>query len=295
MRVKASIAIVGLAVVIVLFLFVFVRRDVVPEVYSIKSTDPSARPCSARAEAQIFELDLSAGGGGNDLLARFGVKKGWGAKENLSVVSSPDGVGQAIQVQYAAGATSPSTQDPPVAGASFYSPAGFDGSQTTACLRYSVYFPDDFDFVRGGKLPGLYGGDRPPSGGARPKGDDGFTLRLMWRSNGQGELYGYFLNMLPDSNRGGDQIGTGSWTFKRGAWTQIEIEAELNDVGASNGLVRIWVNETPTLFVRNIKYRKSEALGIGGFIFSTFFGGQSERFAPSKDQVIYFKGIESFR
>lgn len=292
---KGSVLGVGPLVFIALAWVFHARHEVSPEIYAVHQNDALAQPCSFRREFQTFKLDLSGGNNGSDVLSRFGVENGWGVTDNVSVVQNPAGNGAALEVRYAAGVSSPSTQDPPVAGAVFYAPGGFDGSQDSACLRYSVYFPSDFDFVRGGKLPGLFGGDRPPSGGARPKGDDGFTLRLMWRKGGLGELYGYFPNMEPDSEQGGDQIGTGLWTFERGAWTDIEIEAQLNDAGASNGTTRIWINEAPVLTVRNIRFRETEGLGIGGLAFSTFFGGQSAQFAPSKDQRIYFKDFELFR
>ena len=38
------------------------------------------------------------------------------------------------------------------------------GEANNASLEYSLYFPADFDFVKGGKLPGLYGGPKGCSG-----------------------------------------------------------------------------------------------------------------------------------
>ena len=38
-------------------------------------------------------------------------------------------------------------------------------NSTTVMLEYSVYFPKNFDFVKGGKLPGLYGGPANCTGG----------------------------------------------------------------------------------------------------------------------------------
>ena len=46
----------------------------------------------------------------------------------------------------------------PRGGFSFYAPGPSDVNLTTAkeaTFGYSVYFPDDFQFVKGGKLPGL--------------------------------------------------------------------------------------------------------------------------------------------
>ncbi|MEK6858172.1 MAG: polysaccharide lyase, partial [Nanoarchaeota archaeon] len=44
-------------------------------------------------------------------------------------------------------------------------------------LEYDIMFGNNFNFVRGGKLPGL-GGGSCPGGGSKDK--EGFSARLMW-------------------------------------------------------------------------------------------------------------------
>lgn len=70
-------------------------------------------------------------------------------------------------------------------------------SATEVTLSYSVYFSDGFDFVKGGKLPGLYGGAsedeaKSCSGGRQDNRGRCFSARLMWRKDGMGEFYNYF-------------------------------------------------------------------------------------------------------
>lgn len=65
-------------------------------------------------------------------------------------------------------------------------------------LRYYVRFSEGFDFVKGGKLPGLFGG-------AIPDGTNGFSVRYMWRTNGDGEAYAH----LPTSDLYGTENGRG--------------------------------------------------------------------------------------
>ncbi len=60
---------------------------------------------------------------------------------------------------------------------------------TTLTFEYQVFFPTGFDFVLGGKLPGLYGGRQSCSGGTTAL--DCFSTRTMWRDGGQGEVYLY--------------------------------------------------------------------------------------------------------
>lgn len=56
----------------------------------------------------------------------------------------------------------------------------FEESFNKCTAEYQVMFPVGFDFVRGGKLPGLAGGTSP-GGGKKSDGSDGFSARIMWR------------------------------------------------------------------------------------------------------------------
>ena len=71
-------------------------------------------------------------------------------------------------------------------GTQFYS-YGFEPA-TEAYLQYDVFFDASFDFVRGGKLPGLFGGKGHCSGG---RNDHCFSMRLHWREHGDVEIYAY--------------------------------------------------------------------------------------------------------
>ena len=56
----------------------------------------------------------------------------------------------------------------------------------TVLLSYEVAFDSNFNWVKGGKLPGLRGGDLSGcSGGAYSSSC--FSMRLMWRTGGEGE------------------------------------------------------------------------------------------------------------
>lgn len=74
-----------------------------------------------------------------------------------------DYTSNSLQVFYPSGSINPGNK--PQGGAEFYAkPIDLTLAQN-ASLEYSVYFPFDFDFVKGGKLPGLYGGHKGCSGG----------------------------------------------------------------------------------------------------------------------------------
>lgn len=57
----------------------------------------------------------------------------------------------------------------------------FPRTFTEATFEYDVMFGDNFDFVRGGKMPGLGGGESKGSGGTAKQYQNGFSARLMWR------------------------------------------------------------------------------------------------------------------
>lgn len=85
-------------------------------------------------------------------------------------------------------------------------------------LSYAVRFSSNFNFVLGGKLPGLYGGIGN-TGGNIPDGTDGFSTRYMWGRNGVGEVYAY----LPTSQQYGTGIGRGNW--RCGSVSSFSIQA----------------------------------------------------------------------
>ncbi|KAI0668352.1 hypothetical protein C8Q78DRAFT_980244 [Trametes maxima] len=219
-------------------------------------------------------------------------------------VNAPDGR-LSMKAHYPAG--SYTFSHTPQGGFSFYAPGPESVDLTTAkeaTFGYSVYFPAGFDFVKGGKLPGLYGGDSDSeavscSGGRR---DDGcFSARIMWRTNGAGELYTY----LPpdfDANQAvcdippfstcnsvyGASVGRGSFTWKTGGRTTISQRVRLNDAGQENGELELFVGGESVVSVGGLVLRDSDAGRIRGIQMQTFFGGSDSSWASPVDQDVYF-------
>ena len=104
-----------------------------------------------------------------------------------------------LQLVYPAHSVNPGSK--PEGGADFYAtPLNLAGARNVT-LAYSIFFPVDFDWVKGGKLPGLFGGHTGCSGGASAR--DCFSTRLMWRPQGVGELYLVRLVRCPHRIRNG--------------------------------------------------------------------------------------------
>ncbi|WP_447957929.1 polysaccharide lyase [Vreelandella sp. EE7] len=242
---------------------------------------PQEAPCSQRyhlAEAPHLAPTEDAY---SAIRQAFDTTRHWGTEENVAYLASEDnGLNEAgLRVRYPAGSSSPGEK--PLGGAGFYSdPASFQNAER-ACLSYKVRFPADFDFVKGGKLPGLYGGDAP-SGGDSVDGEHGFSMRLMWREEGQGELYPYVVGFE------GKSVGRGSWRYPAGSWATIEQEILLNDPDRENGVARVWIDGQPVLEQSNIVFRTTPAITIDGLMFSTFFGGTGEGWRTPRDQYVDF-------
>ncbi len=99
-------------------------------------------------------------------------------------------------------------------------------------VSYWVKFGTGFDFVKGGKIPGL-GGGANNTGGNKPDGTDGWSGRMMWRTGGDAVQYLYH----PDQPTiyGEDlsyDIG-GQRVFTPGQWVQVEHHFVMNTPGST--------------------------------------------------------------
>ena len=201
--------------------------------------------------------------------------------DNLAIEEESSGAFERFsRVSYPAGSSSPRgsrAAGVKEGGGQFYGTLG-SGPVDHLFLRYYVRFQPDFDFVKGGKLPGFYGGSEV-SGGRIPDGTNGFSTRFMWRTSGAGEVYAY----LPSSDKFGTSLGRGDFSFSPGKWQCLEQEVTLNTPGQKNGVVRAWLDGKPAYHNEHLEYRTVASLKIEGVFFSTFFGGGDSSWAPSRD------------
>jgi hypothetical protein len=105
---------------------------------------------------------------------------------NSPVPGTQSSPGPVLQVTYPAGSYSHGT-----GGTQLYSLWNTtDGSRWNSMIvSYEVAFDSGFNWVKGGKLPGMRGGPDPDgcSGGSASNGTNCFSSRVMWRTNGAGE------------------------------------------------------------------------------------------------------------
>jgi len=87
-------------------------------------------------------------------------------------------------------------------------------------FAYKIRFGADFDFSLGGKLPGL-AGRTANSGGNVPNGTDGWSGRIMWKSNGKIVQYVYHPDQSQNLPYGDDfdwEIGDGKVQIAPDTW-----------------------------------------------------------------------------
>jgi len=139
---------------------------------------------------------------------------------------------------------------------------------TSVWFQYRVMFSPDFDWVKGGKLPGLGGGDFP-TGCIKTGQFDGFTTRLMWRLNGAASSYLYYPGK---TDACGDDVPLGV-NFERNRWYIITQQVILNDPGEANGVLVQYIDGKLLKRFDHQIWRTGAGPGIDGAKIETFFGG----------------------
>ncbi|KAI7867427.1 hypothetical protein BDF14DRAFT_1803802 [Spinellus fusiger] len=212
-----------------------------------------------------------------------------------------------MSVFYSKGSFTPSGSiktDGKLGGCIFYSEPFGKQTFEKVLLSYDLAFASNFEWVRGGKLPGLFGGHPTAecSGGDSADGSNCFSLRPMWRARGQGEMYAYILTspQFCDSkksiqcrNNYGASLSRGSMKFQVNTWSKIEIFSQVNSPPTeSNGVLRVWKDNQLIMNYEALNYRTVDALAFTSIYFNTFFGGNSQGFASNADTHTYFKNLQ---
>lgn len=149
---------------------------------------------------------------------------------------------------------------------------------------YWVKFPQSFEFVMGGKLPGI-GSFNANSGGAKPSGHDGWSIRAMWNLKGQLGQYVYHMDQPKPF---GEFFEWDLPPIVKDKWYHIKTFVKLNAGGQKDGIVKTWVDGKVVLDKHDLRFRAGNNLPIERFLFSLFYGGSGPEWAPPRDMDIYF-------
>jgi hypothetical protein len=257
---------------------------------SVEDVPPDPGPLAASDGAADATPGRPSRGGQGDLTSFFGSALTWtdhgsfGLDRARTVRDPTAPTRRLLRVTYPAGSASPTvTRDGGKAGGA-QSYLHLPHSAEAMTLTYSVRFQPGFRFVKGGKLPGLFGGDAG-SGGRHESA--GFSTRFMWRAGGAGEVYAYF----PNAKGYGASLGRGRWRFTPGRWVKIAQRVVLNTPGRKNGTITVWVNGRQVFTQGGLTYRNKGNVQIDGLFFSTFFGGGDKSWVSPTTQHADFAGF----
>ncbi|KAG6844568.1 hypothetical protein H0H87_005910 [Tephrocybe sp. NHM501043] len=220
----------------------------------------------------------------------------------VSVGPSKNVTGPVLQATYPQGSFSSET-----GGAQFYNlwNATAGAKFQTMMITYEVAFDEFFDWVKGGKLPGLRGSTKSNLGGCSSGKEkdsatsDCFNVRLMWRKSGNGEVYA----SIPTTNNLCSQGGVscaaeattlqrGSFGFVSGQWNRVTLLVRLNDPpNVANGNIQLFYNDLSAIDQQGLQLRSNSGVYLNGFYFSTFFGGSDNSWATPNTTHTYYRNI----
>ncbi|WP_241835066.1 polysaccharide lyase [Pseudofrankia asymbiotica] len=153
-------------------------------------------------------------------------------------------------------------------------------------MRYYVRFPQNFDFGKGGRLPGFFGTivkNRVRTETLR----SGFATRFAWRDGDSGLVYANTARSDHPTNT----VGKATWRWPRGRWVCVEQGVKLNFEGYSDGLMLIWIDGKLVYKDQKFNPRISNDLRVGGFLVTATFGDGGTTFKPVSPQTIDLAGF----
>lgn len=214
-------------------------------------------PCPSRFRSAT-ELSLTRSNGAvlspAELEARVGVGE-QGVKTKASVVSEKGQPSPQVLSVAVGGNVSSDT------GASFFWSPASNGNQPDACLSYDFYLPPDFDFARGGRLPGLFGGNFT---GLSAPGPQGFGVRLAWDELGRASVEGVAAVSVDRADVTPEIRMTSEYQLPRGRWVHVDQEVMLGTANQANGVYRLWFDGQLQFEETALVWRERKGVGLSG-------------------------------
>jgi hypothetical protein len=179
---------------------------------------------------------------------------------------------------------------------------------------YDVFFPDSFEWKKGGKLPGVCLGKSHQAcatGKDWRKGEG--SVRVMWRSKSpdtayaigyiylpigggpqasyqkQGEKYQEVTNAKGEA---GHELWQDFTTFPlRKGWNTVWMRVKMNTPGISDGVFELDVNGT-TRRVDDVQWRTGTDVKVNSINFVSFFGGGNASWnSPSHSTFTQYRNV----
>jgi len=175
---------------------------------------------------------------------------------------------------------------------------------------FEVTFNADYDFAKGGKLPGLGGLNLLDANEVKPTGckaegqqaDAGFSLRSMFTKDGAAILYAYHQNNpnldLPENDGKyacGEEISYQhngkAFTFQKTKTYLVEQYVKINDANQANGIVAIHVNGFNVLEKTDMVFSENGQYSINQLFIDIWHGGKTSDWAPSVDSTVVIDNV----
>jgi len=116
----------------------------------------------------------------------------------------------------------------------------------------------------------------------------------MWRERGEVFQYMYWMERAPEKNWGDDlpwvnlEENKERFKFIPGKWHTLKTEIKMNTPGERDGSITSWFDGKLALSQKGAFRAKNATFSIDSFNFTTFFGGSTPDWAPTKDEHVYF-------
>jgi hypothetical protein len=184
-----------------------------------------------------------------------------------------------IETCYPVGSSAPSSGAP---GGAQVHLATTASPAKVATLSYDLKFPIGFEWVKGGKLPGLCGGQ---CWTGADNGAGGYAARLMWRADGAAEV------LVNDTNTTGfgSDLGRGVWSWSAdGKFHTVTEKITQNTAGKADGGLVVMVDGATVFTDSTVKW----GVPTDSLMFSTFYGGSDSSWAPTKTSSVQFRNFK---
>jgi hypothetical protein len=160
-------------------------------------------------------------------------------------------------------------------------------------FRYYLRFADDWDPVRGGKLPGIAGTYGRAGWGGRPShGDDGWSARGLFLGRERGTTpIGFYCYHADMKGRYGanwlwdrDRLGY----LENNRWYCLEQHARMNTPGKNDGVLRAWVDGRLAFEKTDLRMRDVDRLKIESVWINVYLGGT---WTAQSDHHLYIDNV----
>lgn len=149
---------------------------------------------------------------------------------------------------------------------------------------YRFKFSENFDFLNGGFLPGLAGGEAVLT--RNYKDQEGWLCRFGWDKNKILQLQ--ILSPLHKDESFNCQREGIPIYLRDGLWYRVELRIKMNTPGKSDGSIRGRLNGIPVVTLENISLRNILSFAIDTFHFRSSHYELNLDAAPREDHYIYF-------